>query len=474
MEPIQNDDGFSAAVEAANASHAALLEDNAAAAREEAERASLKDTLFERYFYCKPRLYLYKEKSQFIPQDKDSIKRRLRKENYEESEICELILQIESKNYVPNSYPMQPARRAGAYVGDGLRYIVLHDYHFPHPVGVDGKCDTILNVLTSLFGDAQVAYFLAWIKGARRRIKACLNEGDYSTECQIMCVMGAHDIGKTNILCKRILHPLLGGGWADYGEYLKHGKQFNGELMNSCLLIADDKGKPLGHGARRRMADTMKNIGYSGSFAIEAKGKTAISVRAPWVQIVFANDDSSGLESVPDFSGMEDKFIALFAELRPTFPPNKTDEEKKDLDAAIAAELPAFAWYVDHYTPPVEIQEESGRHECKAYISPEIEKLLRSISEDSQLMNAIDMLISDPVTSDIDAICKDEGISAVTLQGYLRRRNLWKEEHGRTIGRRLTRLCEIYPDKISRRKSHGNIVYVIKRPAETTGDDELL
>lgn len=38
MEPIQNADGFSAAVEAANASHAALLEDNAAAAREEAER----------------------------------------------------------------------------------------------------------------------------------------------------------------------------------------------------------------------------------------------------------------------------------------------------------------------------------------------------------------------------------------------------------------------------------------------------
>lgn len=469
---MNNDDNGAAARAVYKEHRDARKADSEAAAREEAERVSLKDTLFERYFYCKPRVYLYKEKAQFIPQDKDSIKMRLRKENYEESEICDLILQIESKNYIPNLYSMQPARRAGAYVGDGMRYIVLHDYHFPYPVGSEGRCETILNIFNALFGDEQMAYFLAWIKGARRRIKACLNEGDYSSECQIMCVMGAHDIGKTNILCKRILHPLCGGGWVDYGEYLKHGKQFNGEIMNSCLLIADDKGKPLGHGARRRMADTMKNIGYSGSFAIEAKGKTVISIRAPWVQIVFANDDASGLESVPDFSGMEDKFIALFAELRPSFPPNKTDEEKKALDAAIAAELPAFAWYVDHYAPPVEIQEESGRHECKAYISLEIEKLLRSISEDSQLMNAIDMLISDPVTSDIDAICKEDGISAVTLQGYLRRRNLWKEEHGRTIGRRLTRLCDIYPDKISKRKSHGNILYVVKRPAETVADDE--
>ena len=462
METQQKDDGFAAAMEACNRSHKELKEDN-----------RLKDTLFERYFYCKPRFYLYKEKSQFIPQDKDSIKRRLRKEGYEESEICDLILQIESKNYVPNSYPMQPARRAGAYVGDGLRYIVLHDYPFPYPDGVVGKCDTILNVLNALFGDEQMAYFLAWIKGARRRIKACLNDGDYSSESQIMCVMGAHDIGKTNILCKRILHPLLGGGWADYGEYLKHGKQFNGELMNSCLLIADDKGKPLGHGARRRMADTMKNIGYSGSFAIEAKGKTAISVRAPWVQIVFANDDASGLESVPDFSGMEDKFIALFAELRPTFPPNKTDEEKKALDAAIAAELPAFAWYVDHYSPPADIQEESGRHECKAYISPKVDKLLRSISEDSQLMNAIDMLIADSVTMDVDTICADSGVSAVTIQSFLRRRNLWKDEQGRTIGRKLTRLCELYPGKIRKCKAHGNkTVYKIARPAEAVADED--
>ena len=447
--------------------------DNAAAARAEESTPGEKDSVLESFFYCKPRFYLYKSEKQFIPQDKDSIRMRLRRDKYSDAEISNLLLQIEECNHVPLTFPMQPARRAGVYCSDGQRYIIMNDYPFPFPIGSEGKCEVILQVLRSLFGDEQMPYFLAWMQGARRRIKDCLEYGDYSTECQIMCVLGAPSLGKTNILCKHILRPLFGGSWVDYGEMLIHGKQFNGELMNSCLLLADDKGKPQGYGARRRMADTMKNIGYSGSYCIESKGKTAISVRAPWVQIVLANDDDSGLESVPDFSGMEDKFIALHAEVRPDFPPNNTPGERKALDSSIAAELPAFAWYVDHYSPPLEVQEAGSRHACKAYIAPSIEKLLKPLTEEAKLMNAIEILISDPVSSDIDTVCADSGISATALQAYLKRRCLWRDENNRAIGRKLTRLCELYPDKIRKRQGHkGLISYIITRPADVPGVDD--
>lgn len=446
--------------------------DNAAAAREEAERDNEENDIFFRFFYHKPKLYYFREKNQFIPQDKESLKRRLQS-FVAESDIGDVLLEIESRNYIPIVYQMQPGRRAGVMESKGIRYIVLNDYYFPYPTGEQGACNIIIKVITSFFGDEQAAYFLAWVKGARYRIKQCLETGDYTTACQIMCIVGAHDLGKTNVLCKLILEPLFGGGIIDVGEMLKQGKQFNGELLGGCFLVSDDKGTLQGHNARRRMADTMKNIGYAGNYSIEAKGKTAIPIRAPWVQMILANEDDSGINSIPDFSGMEDKFMALHAERRDTFPPNSTDAERKALNKAIADELPAFAWYVDHYTPPMEIQEQSGRHECRAYVAPVIAKLLQPLTEEARLMNAIDLLINDATANDIDSVCHEDGISAVQLQSYLRRRNLWREEAGRMMGRKLTRLCEIFPDKIRKRYTHNkNTVYVISRPAEVSSDDE--
>ena len=444
----------------------ALKADNKQAEREETE-----NSILGRYYYHKPKLYYYKADNQFIPQDKDSIKNRLRAQGLEAHEITRALIEIESKNYIPVVYPMQPARPAGAFDSDGMRYIVLKDYHFPYPTGKQGNCCTILQCLRALFGEEQLAYFIAWIKGARHRIKECLSTGDFSTASQIMCILGDHDIGKTSIIGKRILRPLFGGNWVSIGEMLKHGKQFNGEMMNSCLLVADDMGQPMGNHARRRMADTMKCIAYAGIYSVEAKGKQALSVRAPWAQIIFANDDDSGLESVPDFSGMEDKFIALHARRSADFPLNRTYEERKALDAAIEKELPYFAWYVDHYTPPTEIQEPSGRHACKAYVTPTIERLLKPMTEEAKLMNAIDLLIADPVMSDIDTVCHDDGIAACALQALLRRRGLWKEDNARAIGRKLTKLCKIYPEKIRARSIHDNKkVYVISRPADVTDE----
>lgn len=423
------------------------------------------------FYYQEPRRYLYKSSCGFIPQDERHVKIRLKRMGFSNDDAEDIILKIEEDNYIPQVYDYQPARRAGAYRSESTRYIVLSDYPMPYMQGTQGQCDTILRYLKSLFGN-DVIYFLAWLKGARRRILDFLNTGDYSTACQILAVMGDHDTGKTNILCKQIILPLLGGGSSvDYGAMLKYGKQFNGELMNGCLLVADDKGKPQGNDARRRMADTMKSIGYSGSFSIEAKGKTAISIRAPWAQLVLANDDDGGLESIPDFSGMEDKFIALHALRRSDFPPNSTEEERKQLDAAIGAEISAFAWYIDNYHVPTEIQEASGRHACKAYVAPSVKKLLQPLTEEARLMNAIDMLISDEYT--IDKICTLDGISASTLQSELRRKNLWKDENGRALGRKLTRLCELYPGKIRKRTAHNNVkLYTISRPADAIGDED--
>lgn len=446
--------------------------DNAAAAREEAERADPKKHIYEHYFYHKPRLYYYKSGTRFIPQDKDSVRRRLQ-DIVPDADIAGIMLEIESRNYVPTVYPMQPGRRAGLMESKGCRYIVLNDYYFPHPTGQQGACDTILQVLNALFGAEQIAYFLSWVKGARHRIKQCLTTGDFSTACQALCIVGAHDIGKTGILCKHILEPLLGGAMVDYGEMLKQGKQFNGELLSGCFLVSDDKGTLQGTNARKRMADTMKSIGYAGSYSIEAKGKTAISVRVPWVQVVLANDDDAGLNSIPDFSGMEDKFIALYAEKRDSFPPNNTEEEREALDKALADELPAFAWYVDNYTPPDDMKGETGRHVCREYVAPVLAKLLQPLTEDARLMNAIELLISDRITCDIDVVCHADGISAVQLQCLLRKRNLWREEAGRTMGRKLTRLCEKYPEQIRWKYVHDNKkVYIVSRPADTAGEDE--
>lgn len=451
-------------------------EQQADSKKEEAEQEKKKNPreyILSHFFYHKPKLYYFKGKGQFIPQDKDSVKRRLQ-ELLDVSEIPDMLLEIEEANYIPTVYQTLPATRAGLRDSKGERYIILRDYYFPIPAGQQGACDTILLVLQSFFGEVQLPYFLAWVKGARHRIKQCLKTGDYSTASQILCLVGAHDLGKSNILCKKILEPFFGGGMVEYGEMLKQGKQFNGEMLNGCFLVYDDKGKPSGTNGAKRIADTMKNIGYAVNYSIEVKGKTAMSLRIPWVQMVLANTDPEGIASIPDFSEMEDKFMALFVERRDTFPPNNTDEERAALDAAIAGELAAFAWYVDHYTPPDDIRETtSGRHTCRAYVAPEIAALLQPLTEEARLMNAIELLINDRLTNDIDTVCAESGISAVQLQAFLKRRNLWKEEAGRMMGRKLSRLCEKFPERIRWRYTHNNNkVYIISRPADTSGEEE--
>lgn len=441
------------------------------AADEEAERteADKRKNILKQYFYQEPSRYLFKAPTEFLPLNENNVKRRIKRSGFSSSEADDLIMQIQEDNHISRVYPYQPARKAQVYNSRYKPYIVMNDYPFPYPVGTKGNCKTILLCLNSLFGSEQMPYLLAWLKGARRRIKDTLSRGDYSTACQILAILGDHDTGKTNILCKRIVLPMLGGEPVDYGAMLKHGKQFNGELMSGCLLLADDKGKPQGNNARRRMADTMKDIGYNGSFAVEGKGKDSFSIRAPWAQIVLANDDDSGIESIPDFSGMDDKFIALHAKKRPDFPPNSTEEERRELDAAIESELAAFAWYLDHYTPPDDIREPSGRHMCNAYVAPSVQKYLQPLTEEANLMNAIEMLISDPLT--IDRICTPNGLSAATIQAELSRK-YWRNEGTKPMGRKLTRLCELYPDRIRKRTVHGNVLYVIARPAEYSGDEE--
>lgn len=441
------------------------------AADDEAEKAEAdkRNEVFECFYSMGPGQYLYKSSNHFIRQNESNVIRRIKKKGFSVNEALDFCLDIQEKNTIERTYQYQPARPAGVYRIGNIRYAVMYDYPFPYHEGAKGTCDTIISCLRSLFGEVQLPYLLAWLKGARRRIIDTMTKGDYSTACQVLAILGTHDTGKTNILCKRIMHPLFGGEVVNYGKMLKHGNQFNAELMNGCLLVADDEGKPQGQNARRRMADTMKSIGYNGCFGVEGKGKDTFSIRAPWVQVILANDDDSGLESIPDFSGMEDKFIALHAEKRPDFPPNKTDEDKRKLDAAIAAEIPAFAWYVDHYTPPPEIQGESGRHECKEYVAPFARDLLQPLTEEARLMNAIEMLISDALT--VDRICDSSGIAAAALQAELKRKNLWKDENGRSLGRKLSRLCSQYPNKISTRTLNGKALYIVTRPADVTDEE---
>lgn len=128
------------------------------------------------FFYQAPRRYLYKSSDGFIPQDERHVKKRLKRMGCSNDEAEDIILQIEEDNYIPQVYPYQPARRAGAYRSDSTRYIVLENYPMPYMQGTQGKCDTILRCLQSLFGD-DVIYFLAWLKGARRRVLDFLNTG---------------------------------------------------------------------------------------------------------------------------------------------------------------------------------------------------------------------------------------------------------------------------------------------------------
>lgn len=450
--------------------------DNTTPLRLGAEEAdSPTESILKNFYYREPGRYLVHTKQGWRPINEKFIKQRLIAAGVDNEEAA--MMQIEDENYIPsdNVFKSWPGRNADVYPKEGGRLIVLNDYYYPHPTGKHGNWDTIQKVLMARFGAEQFPYFISWIRGARQRIQESLAGGNTTSHVQILFLIVGEGVGKTSIILKHLIAPLIGGEVVNYSGYLKSETGFNGELLDGCLLVADDMD---GLKNRTQAAKKQKEIGYSGAVSIERKGKDRITVNAPWCQVVVANDNEEGLKGVPDFESANstDKLIALHVGKYGEMPPNSTAQERKELDEAIESELDAFAYFVDHYAAPENIKDENGRHPCKAYIAPVLREKLFGLTDSGRLADAIETYQRQDDAHSVERLCPADGLLAGEIRSLLQdcyacRDKIKDISNSKSMGLRLTKLEKVRPDIVQVYKGHSRKTFYKISPVSEWRDE---
>ena len=249
-----------------------------------------------------------------------------------------------------------------------------------------GEYPIITKILENLFGEQQLAYFLAWLKIAL----VTLQSGE-RRKGQAIFLCGQHDCGKS-FLQNYIITPLLGGRVAFPYKYLNGDTHFNAELFGAEHLCLDDDVPFTDAKARRRFGTYIKSVTASDCTPCFTKYQTPVTLSPFWRLTVSTNDEAENLMIIPVLDeSLVDKVMLFETAKHPMPMPTATDAERETFRLAIAAELPAFAEALLRFPIPEAIQH--ARFGVASYLNPHILELVSEIQPENKLMELIDQEI---------------------------------------------------------------------------------
>jgi len=221
-------------------------------------------------------------------------------------------------------------------------------------------------------------YFFAWLQ---RFYKAFLkNQEDQGQAC---ILVGPAKRGKT-LMSNKIIAALV-GGFADASDYLSGGTKFNKDLGRAACWVIDDTVSAASFQDQRKATELIKR-GVANP-KIQFMAKYADAVTLPWAGriILSLNDDPNSMSVLPTMdSSNRDKLMAFKVAQEPfKFPP------KRELEATIDEELPAFAKFLVDWKPPIQVLDDD-RFGVKSFIDRSISYAAYDNSSRSQVAELID------------------------------------------------------------------------------------
>ena len=227
----------------------------------------------------------------------------------------------------------------------------------------------------------QYDYLIAWCAHAVKTLYA--HQFDPGA---LLLFVGAPDTGKS-FLIKSIFAPMLATPHpADCSQYLAEGK-FNADWAHCALLTADDKGTFFKVSTRRQASEHLKALLAPVPHAITGKGANTYYDYIFWRFIICANPTYLDKIILEVNSSTADKIAAIYCN-RINVPgyPNKTQEERAELEQAISSELPAFIHYLLHeYINP----SPATRYGAAVYRHPKLDEVLRQGSTAFEVLDFI-------------------------------------------------------------------------------------
>jgi hypothetical protein len=263
--------------------------------------------------------------------------------------------------------------------GPNERILVTNTPKFIRPV--PGNCATILKLLQEQFGETQLPYFLGWLKVAVSSVTT-----HRYVPGQAAVFAGVAGAGKT-LIQTMIVTPLLGGRSARPYQYMCGQSTFNADLCQAeHLMISDEIGKT-DLESRTEFGAKLKDICVNHEQKLHGKHKDGYTVRPYWRLTISLNNDEQYMKILPPLDvSVEDKLMLFKLEMPDCLP---KEEEREAFAAAIAAELPAFAFYLETFVIPTEIK--SNRYGVIHYHHPELVDLMTQLEREGELLELIDM-----------------------------------------------------------------------------------
>ena len=330
-----------------------------------------------------------------------------------------------------------------------------------------GDCPKIRELIESMMADdsvkkpAQATVFYTLLSA---RYNTLLERLEKPAEaifrfCPALALVGPKGCGKSALI-DLVLKPLFGGRAADPTSFLNEPK-FNKDLFLTPLLVMDDKGSPPTLAVRRQRGENLKDLIWKEEQRMEGKGMDALPLRPSRWLIMACNTEESALQILPTLTdSLADKIIHLLCKQADWLP--ATHQENDQWVKDLRSELPAFAWFMKNYKPP-KSSKLDPRSRVIIFHHPAISEKLRGMQPEMKLLGLIDhyKLASEG----------ENNFWSGTATQFNERMIELDDDHGvyrgmfsslNAVGRALSELANVCPERITRKDHNGTNHYTIK------------
>jgi hypothetical protein len=314
------------------------------------------------------------------------------------------------------------------------------------------EADWLEKFTAQLLGDAQLRYFMLWLKFARETLR----EGSFRPG-HFVAFCGPTACGKS--LVQSIITLALSGRVADPWRYMSGATPFNGDLCQAEHLCIDDKAGSFDIRKRLAFGTAIKDVSAVTMTSLHAKGCQAMTLRL-YKRCTFSlNDEAENIMALPPMDDhLRDKVMLFKCERA------EVEDDKTKVWRRIVKELPGFLHWVDNTGCPKALAD--SRYGVKAFAHPDLLEALEGFSPERRMNDLIDDIIFE------DSRVKEFEGTAEALEKQLRNSpfhfaidNLLK--FPTACGVYLARLRKHFPDRFTSRKVSGRTIWTItKRKTE--------
>jgi hypothetical protein len=306
------------------------------------------------------------------------------------TEVEELLLWVMERRRVELAMPALAGYPSGIHEIWGQRVVVKTSPRLVVPA--KGEWPTVRALIEGLLkedgGHDQVPFFHGWMKVA---IEGLYIGGVGNFRPGQACIFsGPRNSGKSR-LQHQIVTGLLGGRSADPGPYMFGRTDFNGEMFSAEHLMMEDPATSTLTKDRVFFGEMIKQIVVNDTQRLHRKREEALTVSPCWRLTISVNDDPDKMRVLPLLTpDLKDKIMLFHVGQKALPMPTTTLEERAAFRAAIAAELPAYAWYLLHeHVIAEELQ--AVRFGVKEWQHPELAKELFEDTPAAEMLMLIDV-----------------------------------------------------------------------------------